>query len=156
MWPSLTYQLARIAEDTIALADPVFKKRFGLQIHEFRVLRLIDDQSCTTLTQLAALTKLDSTTTSAIVSHLMREGYLESDTPGFQLATTDKAKAVRRLADPLTNEMEELMLSVLDPNQRKELETIITTVTDWIRSGLRQEAAKRYPELAEPPGDAPG
>jgi DNA-binding MarR family transcriptional regulator len=147
MWPSLTYQLAAISEDAIAMADRVFKERFGLQIHDFRVLRLIDDRSCTTLAQLAAQTKIDPGESAIIVSRLLREGYVERDTS--RLRTTAKAKALRQLADPLTVEMEDLLISVLDPNQRKELENILAVLANWIRSGLQAEVLKRYPEARQ-------
>ena len=144
MWPSLTFQLAVIAEGSIELADPVFQARFGLRIHELRLLRLIDDESCTTLAEVAAQSKIDRSELAIIVARLMKGGYIELD--ASTLKTTSKAKAIRQDADPLTLEMEDLLLSVLDPNQRKAFEDSVVALANWVRTGIRNEVLKRYPE----------
>lgn len=151
---SLTYQLATISEDAIGPADRMFQKRFGLHVHEIRVLRLIDDQPGVTFTELARQTKIERTATSRILSRLIKGGYVrrkidESDARHFKLTTTAKARALREKADPLTEELENLVLSVLNPAQRKQLATIVAALMNWLHSGFPQELAERYPDAFE-------
>ncbi len=151
---SLTYQLASVSEDAISPADRMFRDRFGLHIHEIRVLRLIDDQPGVTFTELARQTKFERTATSRILSHLIKGGYVrrkidEKDARHFQLSSTAKAKALREKADPLTEEIETLILSVLTPMQRKQLKTIVDALAKWLHSDFPRELAKRYPDAIE-------
>lgn len=153
--PSLTYQLATISEDAIGPADRLFTKRFGLHVHEIRVLRLIDDQPGVTFTQLAAQTKIERTATSRILSRLIKGGYVrrkidEKDARHFQLTATPKAKALRQRADPLTEEIEDLVMSVLSATQRKQLQTIVTALTNWLHTDFPRELARGYPDAVEP------
>ncbi len=151
---SVTYRLATISEDAISPADRMFLKRFGLHVHEIRVLRLIDDQPGVTFTELARQTKIERTATSRILSRLIKGGYVrrkidESDARHFKLTATAKARALRAKADPLTEELEDLVLSVLKPAQRKQFETIVVALTNWLHSGFPRELAERYPETFE-------
>ena len=56
---SLTYKLVSIAEDALGLGARLFKQLFGLDVHELRVLRLIDDEPGVTFTVLAGRTNLN-------------------------------------------------------------------------------------------------
>ena len=152
--PSLTYQLASIAEDAIGPADRMFQKRFGLHVHELRVLRLIDDQPGVTFTQLAEQTKIERSATSRILARLIKGGYVrrkidEKDARHFQLSATAKARALRERADPLTDEIEALVLSVLSATQRAQLETILGKLTDWLQKDFLLRLQEQYPDAAE-------
>ena len=68
---SFTYQLASIAEDAITPAAKLFKQRFGLDVRELRVLRLIGDEPGTSFTELAHKTRFERTATSRILSRLI-------------------------------------------------------------------------------------
>lgn len=159
--PSLTYQLASISEDAIGPADRMFRRRFGLRIHEIRVLRLIDDHPGITFTQLAAATKIERTATSRILRRLIQGGFVrrkidENDARHFQLTSTPKAKALRERADPLTEEIENLVLSVLAPAQRKQFEKTVFKLTNWLQTGFPQELAQHYPDAITPVGKPTG
>jgi len=152
---SLTYQLATLSEDAIGPADRMFKQRFGMHVHEIRVLRLIDDQPGVTFTQLAGQTKIERTATSRIVSRLIASGYVkrksdERDARQFQLFATAKARALRQDADPLTRDIEALVLSVLSAQQRRDLLQALDKLASWLQSDFSQALVERYPELATP------
>jgi DNA-binding MarR family transcriptional regulator len=153
---SLTYQLASIAEDAIGPADRVFQKRFGLHVHEIRVLRLIDDQPNVTFTELAAQTKIERSATSRILSRLIKAGYVrrkidEKDARHFQLTATAKARALRQRADPLTEDIENMVLSVLSATQRQQLEVILGKLTGWLHTDFLIHLVERYPDAKEQP-----
>ena len=157
---SLTYQLATISEDAIGPADRMFKQRFGMHVHEIRVLRLIDDQPGVTFTQLASQTKIERSATSRIVSRLIASGYVkrksdERDARQFQLFATAKARALRQDADPLTRDIEALVLSVLSPQQRRELLQSLDALAKWLQSDFSRALVDRYPELATPARKSP-
>ena len=71
---SLTYQLASLAEDAIGPGERLFRQRFNLDVHELRVLRLIDDKPGVRFTQLAQMTKVERSATSRILSRLIKAG----------------------------------------------------------------------------------
>jgi DNA-binding MarR family transcriptional regulator len=150
-----TLQLAAISEDAIVPTDRMFKRRFGLHVHELRVLRLIDDRPGVTFTQLATQTKIERSATSRILSRLIKAGYVrrkidEADARHFKLTATAKARALRRRADPLTDEIEDLFLSVLSANQRRQLWSILGALTDWLNTDFPRRLAERYPDVVAP------
>ena len=134
----------------------MFQKRFGLHVHELRVLRLIDDQPGVTFTQLAEETKFERSATSRILAHLIKAGYVrrkidDRDARHFQLSATAKARALRERADPLTEEIEALVLSVLSATQRAQLEIILGRLTDWLHRDFLLRLQEQYPDAAERP-----
>lgn len=152
---SLTYQLASISEDAVGLADRMFKQRFGLHVHDLRVLRLIDDQPGVTFTALATQTKIERSATSRIVTRLIKAGYVRRrndarDARQFQLTATAKARALRTRADPLTADIEALVLSALPAARRRQFLEALDTLANWLRADFARLLAERYPELAAP------
>ncbi len=152
---SLTYQLASISEDAVGLADRMFKQRFGLHVHDLRVLRLIDDQPGVTFTALATQTKIERSATSRIVTRLIKAGYVRRkndarDARQFQLTATAKARALRERADPLTADIEALVLSVLPAAKRRQFLEMLDALAGWLQADFARILAERYPELASP------
>ena len=152
---SLTYQLAAISEDAVGLADRMFKQRFGMHVHELRVLRLIDDQPGVTFTQLATQTKIERSATSRIVTRLIRAGYVRRKTDArdarqFQLTATARARALRERADPLTDEIEALVLSALPAARRRQFLEMLDALANWLQADFARLLAEHYPELASP------
>ena len=150
--PSLTYQLAAIAGDAIGAAERLFVERFGLTIHELRVLRLIGDNPDTTFTWLTSATKIERSATSRILSRLIKAGFVrreidDADARQFLLRITAKGRNVRAKADPLTEELESLLLSCLDEGERTRLTRTLGRLSDWLAGGFPSELAKRYREL---------
>ena len=161
---SLTYLLSAIAQDAIDAAERVFVRRFGLTIHELRVLRLIDDNPGTTFTWLTAATKIERSATSRILARLIKEGHVRREIDGadarrFRLRVTAKGQTLRAKADPLTQEMEAVMLSDLQEQDRANLTRILDQLSGWLASGFPDALARRYPEarlnpVARPHGRA--
>lgn len=151
---SITYKLASLSEDAIASADLIFRQRFGLHIHEIRVLRLIADAPGVTFTELTRLTKLDRSATSRMVTRLIKAGYVKrvaasDDARRFQLYVTPKATRLRERADPLTQELEELIFSVLLPAERRGFEDCVERMSAWVHGDFLDVLSARYPEVAQ-------
>lgn len=152
---SITYKLAALSEDAIGSASRIFTKRFGLHVHQIRVLRLIADEPGITFTQLARQSKIERSATSRIVSKLIRGGFVrrvnvDSDARQFQLFVTAKGLKLRERADPLTVEIEGLIMSVLDEGERRVFNAAVEKLSAWVHGDYGGILAARYPEVAQP------
>ncbi len=150
---SLTYQLASLAEDAIGPGERLFRQRFHLDVHELRVLRLIDDKPGVRFTQLAQMTKFERSATSRILSRLIKAGLVrrrinEDDARQFELFTTAKTKALRAEAAPLSLAFEELMLKPLTPEEQKNFRATLNKISGWLNEGYLAELAKTFPDTA--------
>lgn len=148
---SLTYHLASIAEDGIGKATRIFESRFGWNVYEIRILRLIRDMPGVTFTGLAQLTNFERSSTSRILSRLIKAGLVqrtnsESDARQFTLNVTPKGQTLCEAADPLSLELEAMMLEPLTPAQRDAFREALTTVLAWVRGGYGDKVLTRFPE----------
>lgn len=154
---SLTYLLVSIAEEGIGNAERLFVQRFGWGVKELRVLRLVRDSPGITFTDLARLTRFERTATSRILTRMVRAGLVrrtaaEHDARQFTLAVTAKGEKLCQQADPLSLELEALMLAPLTAPQRKALLESMERVLGWVTDGYREEITARFPDAA---GTAP-
>ncbi len=148
---SLTYHLSTITEDGIGSANHIFETRFGWSVRELRVLRIVRSTPGVTFTVLAALTKFDRSLTSRILSSLIKAGLIErtnspEDARIFTLKATSEGEALCAQADPLTADLELLMLQPLAKDEREAFLAMIGRVRTWVQQGYIQEVARRYPE----------
>jgi DNA-binding MarR family transcriptional regulator len=150
---SLTYHLSAITEDGIGNANHIFETRFGWSVRELRVLRIVRSTPGVTFTALAALTKFDRSLTSRILSSLIKAGLIErtnsaEDARVFTLKATVGGEALCGRADPLTSELEALMMQPLAENEREAFLAMIDRVRTWVQEGYVREIGRRYPEVA--------
>jgi DNA-binding MarR family transcriptional regulator len=149
---SLTYHLSAITEDGIGNANHIFETRFGWSVRELRVLRLVRSMPGITFTALAALTKFDRSLTSRILSSLIKAGLIArtnsaEDARVFTLKATNEGEALCGRADPLTSELETLMMQPLAENEREAFLAMIERIRTWVQEGYIEEVARRYPEM---------
>lgn len=152
---SFTYQLASIAEDAVGPAGRLFEHRFGLDVHELRVLRLIDDQPGVTFTTLAMQTRFERSATSRILSRLVKGKLVQrtiddDDARHFRLHVTPAGKALREQADPLSLDIEALILASLSPGEQADLRRILDKLSGWLHTEFVPELERRYPDAAKP------
>ncbi len=150
---SFTYQLASIAENAVTPAARLLEQRFGLDVHELRVLRLIDDQPGVTFTSLAQQTRFERSATSRILSRLVKAGLVERaiddhDARQFRLRATEAGKALRKGADPLSLEIEGLILSALSDAEQLQFRTILDKLNTWLNVEFIPQLERRFPEAA--------
>lgn len=158
---SLTYHLVSLAEDGIGMADGLFEQRFGLNVHELRVLRIVAATPGITFTQLAAETKFERSATSRILSRLIKAGLIQrrnasNDARRFELFATAKGEALRARAKPLSLELEQLMLSPLSATEQHSFLAMLGRLRDWVATGYIEELVRRYPAVAKPRRKRPG
>jgi DNA-binding MarR family transcriptional regulator len=150
---SLTYNLSSIAEDGIGKSNHLFISRVGWSVRELRVLRLVRETSGMTFTALAAATKFEKTLTSRILSKLIKAGLIvrhnsEKDARVFTLEVTEAGKDICARADPLTMELEALILTPLDAHDRVALLGMVEKIRRWVQTGYAEEVEVRFPRLA--------
>ncbi len=150
---SLTYLLASIAEEGIGNADRLFEERFGWKVRELRVLRLVRDRPGITFTELAHLTRIERSATSRVLTRMIRAGLIrranvEHDARQYTLTATAKGERLCAQADPLSLELEELMLTPLTGRQRQDLVAMMERVLAWVSNGYRDRVLERFPEAA--------
>jgi DNA-binding MarR family transcriptional regulator len=151
---SLTYNLSSIVEDGIGRANHLFVDRVGLSVRELRVLRLVQATPGITFTALAQETKFDRSLTSRILSTLIKAGLIVRTNSGldarvFTLALTQQGAALCATAEPMTRELEALMLQPLDAAEREAFEAMIRKVREWVQSGYASEVALHFPANGE-------
>jgi DNA-binding MarR family transcriptional regulator len=153
---SLTYTLATIADDAIKSGSRLFEQRIGLDVYHVRILRLIDDSPGITFTQLASQTRLERTATSRILQRLIKPGLVErtndaTDARQFHLTVTPQGHKLRRTSDPLTKELEALMLQPLNENERVAFLAALGKINGWVNSGYRDAVRHSFPEPTTKP-----
>ena len=150
-YQSLTYTFATIAEDAITTGTRLFEQSLGLDVYHVRILRLIDDQPGITFTLLANQTRLDRSATSRSLQRLIKAGLVErfndtSDARQFHLVATARGRTLRVKSDPLTSEMERLMLQTLNAHERESFLETLNKIADWVNNGYRDAVKQRFPE----------
>jgi DNA-binding MarR family transcriptional regulator len=151
---SLTYHLASITEDGIGNANHIFEMRFGWSVRDLRVLRLVRETPGITFTILAEMTKFERSLTSRILSSLIKAGLVTrtnsaDDARRFTLSATAEGEALCASADPLTTDLERLMLEPLSPDERKAFVGMAERIRTWVQSDYVSAIAKRYPEMQD-------
>ena len=152
---SLTYALASIAEEGIGNADRLFRQRFGWDVRELRVLRLVRDTPDITFTALARLTRFERSLTSRILTRMIKAGLIErigveGDGRQYTFVMTVEGERLCAEADPLSLEMEEMMLAPLTAEQRESLAAMMDAVLGWVTGGYRERILERFPEAGAP------
>lgn len=152
---SLTYFLVSIAEEGIGNANRLFQDRFGWDVRELRVLRLVRDTPGITFTSLARLTRFERSATSRILTRMIRAGLIErtgveNDGRRYTCTVTPAGEALCSRADPLSMELEDLMLAPLTVKQRESLTAIMATLLAWVSDGYRAKIEERFPEATAP------
>ncbi len=150
---SLTDFLSSITEDGIGSANHIFATRFGWSVRELRVPRLVRPTPGITFTALATMTKFDRGLTSRILSSLLKADLIKrtnsaDDARVFTLSTTAAGETLCDQADPLTDELETLMLQPLANVEKEALLAMIDRVKTGVQDGDIQEVATRYPGMS--------
>ena len=140
-----------ISDDAIKPTAKIFERRFGLDVQELRVLRLIGDQPGVNFTLLAAQTRFERSAASRMLSRLIKAELVrreldDHDARQFRLFITPKGKALRMQADPLSLELEDLILSALSTAERQQFHQTLDKLSDWLASTFKTELSRRYQE----------
>ena len=124
-------------------------------MRELRVLRLVRDTPGITFTALARLTRLERSATSRILTRMIKAGLIErigveTDGRRYTFSMTPAGDEICQQADPLSIELQDLMLAPLTPEQKESLSAMMDKVLAWVTGGYRDEIVERFPEAGAP------
>jgi len=115
-------------------------------------LRLIDDEPGISFTDLAKKTRFERSATSRILSRLVKNGLAKRKIDGddarrFLFFSTAKARALRADVDPISLELEALVLSPLREEERRQFLTVLNKIADWLKGDAAlKEMQRLYPD----------
>jgi len=108
-----------------------------------------------TFTALARLTRFERSLTSRILTRMIKAGLIErvgveGDGRQYTFVMTAAGERLCAEADPLSLEMEAMMLAPLTEAQRESFEAMMDTVLAWVTGGYRERILERFPEAGAP------
>lgn len=120
------FRLNRLAAAVSEYLSDIYRKRFGLQTPEWRVLVTIGRRADCTAQQIAASTRMHKTRVSRAVAALRKRGLIERvpnsrDARELHLRLTGAGRRSYTALVPLALARERLLLSCLDAAQRRGL-----------------------------------
>lgn len=122
------------------------------------MLRLVSDTPGITFAALAQRTKFERSATSRILSRLIKAGLVhrensKEDARQFALTITQKGLDLCAVADPLSLEMERLMLAPFSPAEQETFILMIDRMLEWIHGGFGEAVAEAFPDAVAPSGE---
>ncbi len=93
----LTYRLNIVAQEAIAINDPIFVRKTGFNLRELRVLRIICDNPGVSFADIAKMTGLEKSLTSRLIQKLLKADMIErenstEDARVFMLNPTEQGR----------------------------------------------------------------
>jgi DNA-binding MarR family transcriptional regulator len=115
-------------------ATAVYQERAGVSLRDLRVLRFVAAEPGISPSRLVALSHLEKTTVSKLLTLLAQRGFLTREisvdnAKYVNLLLTEAGKRVVAECDVLGRQMEESMLSVLSVRERETLGRCIDKLT---------------------------
>lgn len=150
----LTYQLNLVAQEAIALNDPIFIRETGCNLRELRILRLICDTPEVTFASIAKFTGLERSLTSRIIQKLITQGLIirensTQDARVFWLKPTEKGEKTREIARVVSDRLETALTEPLTPAELKQLQSYLARLGDWIASDTYADALSQASQELE-------
>ena len=147
----LPYRLSVLANVTSSAIAAAYEKRFGLSIHEWRVIAVLMRHPGLSAREVAEKSRMDAVAVSRAVNRLLRAGRLRravapDDRRRSILQVSAAGAAVYRGVAPLALEFEHALLDTLSPADRNTLDRLLHELTTRAESlavdlrGARQGA----------------
>ena len=135
----LPYRLSVLANTVSrALAD-CYEERFGLTIPQWRVIAVLGPDSELSASEIAELSVMDKVSVSRAVARLVDDGRLLrtidlDDRRRSVLRLSRRGRAIYERIIPLARGYERDLLRALDPDDRADLDRLLTRLTQRARS----------------------
>ena len=136
----LNFHLDVLSEMAKGVASDLYEAECGVTLRELRVLRFVDMQPGISLGPLIALTYLEQTLVSKLVTALAKRGLLTRSTGTvdarvIHLHVTKEGQAVVRKSDRIGKEFDQQLMSVLSPDEKEVLFRCIRKLTEHVEEG---------------------
>ena len=118
------FRLNRLATGVSEHLSDVYKRRFDLEIPEWRVIVTVGPAWSCTAQQVADSTRMHKTRVSRAIAHLVKRGLIErtsnaDDRREMELSLTNEGRAMYAELVPLALERERALLSCLSEDERR-------------------------------------
>jgi DNA-binding MarR family transcriptional regulator len=136
----LNFQLDVLSELAKGVASGLYEAECGVTLRELRVLRFVGIQPGISLGPLIALTYLEQTLVSKLVTALAKRGLLTRatgtvDARVINLYLTKEGQAIVRKSDRIGKIFDQQMMSVLAPDEKEALLRCVSKLTEHIEGG---------------------
>lgn len=133
----LTYRLNIVAQEAIAVNDPVFIAETGCNLRELRVLRLICDNDGISFAEIAKMTGLERSLTSRLIQKLLKSGLIArrnsaDDARVFHLSATELGHKVRARGRIVSNRLDAILTNPLSAHELEQLNDYLARLATWI------------------------
>jgi DNA-binding MarR family transcriptional regulator len=124
-------------------ASRAYARRFGLAIHEWRILAVLGEGRPLSAVEIVRRTAIDKGRVSRAVAGLMRRGLVERESDAFDARRTMlrlslKGRATYRRIVPLAAARERALLAVLTAPERRQLERLLAKLHERAEAMLAQ------------------
>jgi DNA-binding MarR family transcriptional regulator len=151
----VTYRLDLVSRTAREAADEVYRRDCGFDIRQLRVLRTLVEDPDITVSEIVESTMFERTLVSRIITDLVRAGmilrrFCDIDARQTRLSATDAGHAVVARANALGDALNEDLLSVLSPQERRAFDGALKKLTTWRPRDVTSAATDRMPQEATP------
>ena len=135
----LTYRLNIVAQEAIAINDPIFVRETGFNLRELRVLRIICDNPGVSFADIAKMTGLEKSLTSRLIQKLLKADMIErenstQDARVFMLNPTEQGCEIRKKAREVSNRLEAILTDPLTTTEMEQLKNYLERLGAWVGS----------------------
>lgn len=135
----LTYRLNIVAQEAIAINDPIFIRETGFNLRELRVLRIICDNPGVSFADIAKMTGLERSLTSRLIQKLLKSDVISrenspEDARVFMLTPTENGIEIRKKARDVSNRLETILTQPLTRSELDQLQSYLERLAGWVGS----------------------
>ncbi|MGB5620897.1 MAG: MarR family transcriptional regulator [Gammaproteobacteria bacterium] len=140
----LPYRLSVLSNTVSAAIAEAYSERFGLTIPEWRVMAVLGRFPGISAAEVAERTAMDKVAVSRAVSRLLesariRRSFADADRRRSILNLSAAGRRIHRRIAPILLQYEAELLSALDADERRQLETMLTRLDAQARRLGRPE-----------------
>ncbi len=127
----LPHRLSVLSNTVSRAIAGVYAQRYGLSVHEWRVIAVLEYFPSASSSDLSEKTGMDSVAVSRAVSQLVRAGLITRRASGADrrrtiLDLSERGQQVYDEITPVALRYEEMLLQGLDPDERERFNELIT------------------------------
>ena len=141
----LSYRLEWVSKLVREEANKIYRKRFGIDIRQLRVLRIAVEQPGRTVSEIVDIAMFERTFVSRLITSLASKGLVkrricDDDARQFRIDATAKGQQLAAAADRLGGRLNEDLLCTLSPIERKVLDRCLHKLMGWhLQASARDE-----------------
>lgn len=132
----VTYRLELVSRTARDAADGIYRRECGMDIRQLRVLRTLAEDPDITVSEIVESTMFERTLVSRILTDLARAGMVvrricDVDARQTRLSATAAGREAVARANAIGDALNEDLLSVLSPEERRAFDIALGKLTLW-------------------------